>query len=135
MSIDHRMLYDTFSMFGEIIFCKLALDTTGESKGYGFVHYRDPKAAAKAIEKVNNMKISNKKVTVEKFKSRSERSAKQTWTNVVVNNLPTGLTQEQFKKAMTAAGGEGAEIDSLWGPFTDERYQTSKGMANYKTME
>ncbi|CAI9289179.1 unnamed protein product [Lactuca saligna] len=37
--IDQKALHDTFSTFGNILSCKIAIDITSQSKGYGFVQY------------------------------------------------------------------------------------------------
>merc|ERR1712216_759765 len=52
-SIDNKMLYDTFSTFGNILSCKVGTDDEGKPKGYGFVHYEDESSCQTAIEKVN----------------------------------------------------------------------------------
>ena len=74
-SIDNKTLYDTFSMFGDILSCKVGTNSEGESLGYGFVHYVNPVSAKKAIEKINGMLIAEKKVTVEPYMKLEERSA------------------------------------------------------------
>ena len=52
-SIDNKTLYDTFSVFGNILSCKVVIDKeTQKSRGYGYVHYVDDKSAKKAIEGV-----------------------------------------------------------------------------------
>jgi hypothetical protein len=61
-SLGHKELYDHFSEYGSILSCKVALSETGQSKGYGFVHYESEKAAQAAIEKVNNTKFAGKEV-------------------------------------------------------------------------
>jgi len=94
-TIDNKMLYDTFSAFGNILSCKVVCDhSTLDSKGYGFVHFETEEAALKSIEKVNGKLLKEKKVFVGRFKSRTERireygdRAKQ-FTNVFCKNLPS----------------------------------------------
>merc|ERR1712128_75250 len=97
-SIDNKVLYDTFSSFGNILSCKVVDEGPGvkdgsTSKGYGFVHFETEEAATRAIEKVNGMMLADKKVFVGRFKSRGDRMrefgerAKQ-YTNLYIKNLP-----------------------------------------------
>ena len=72
-SIDNKDMYDTFSTFGTILSCKVATDETGNSKGYGFVHFETEEAATKAIDKVNGMLLSEKKLFVGRFIPRKDR--------------------------------------------------------------
>jgi len=66
-SIEHKALCDTFSAFGNILSCKVALDKEGNSRGFGFVHYENPEAAEAAIEQVNGMLLCGKPVYVGPF--------------------------------------------------------------------
>ena len=61
-TIDNKAMYDTFSAFGNILSCKVAQDASGDSKGYGFVHFETEEAALQAIDKVNGMLLNDKKV-------------------------------------------------------------------------
>ncbi|KAG5896487.1 hypothetical protein JTB14_005866 [Gonioctena quinquepunctata] len=100
-NIDNKAMYDTFSAFGNILSCKVALDDNGYSKGYGFVHFEAEEAANKAIEKVNGMLLNDKKVYVGKFIPRVEREkelgerAKQ-FTNIYVKNFGPNMSDDKF---------------------------------------
>ena len=63
-NIDNKGLYDAFSAFGNILSCKIAVDSKNVSRGYGFVHYETKEAAHEAIAKVNGMMLNDKKVYV-----------------------------------------------------------------------
>jgi polyadenylate-binding protein len=56
-SIDNKRLYDTFSMFGNILSCKVSVNRAVESLGYGFVHYESDEAAVNAITRVDGKVI------------------------------------------------------------------------------
>jgi polyadenylate-binding protein len=89
-SIDNKDMYDTFSTFGTILSCKVATDEHGNSKGYGFVHFETEEAANKAIDKVNGMLLSDKKLYVGRFIPRKEREKElgekaKRFTNVYIN--------------------------------------------------
>merc|ERR1712050_231900 len=109
-TIDNKMLYDTFSAFGNILSCKVVTEFgTDESKGYGFVHFETEEAALKSIEKVNGKLLKEKKVFVGRFKSRNERireygdRAKQ-FTNVFCKNLPSEWVDEDLTKIFADYG-------------------------------
>ncbi|KAG2228312.1 hypothetical protein INT45_011104 [Circinella minor] len=99
--IDNKALHDTFSAFGNILSCKIALDETGQSKGYGFVHYETEEAAEMAIQKVNGMLLNDRKVFVGHHVSRKERQAKfdelkANFTNVYVKNIDGLVSDEEL---------------------------------------
>lgn len=105
-SIDNKALYDTFSAFGDILSCKVALDAAGESKGYGFVHFNKEESAKLAIDKVNGMMIEGKKVFVGPFVRRTERSTdtEVKFTNVYVKNLPEEYDEEKLENMFKEYG-------------------------------
>ncbi|EGB04148.1 hypothetical protein AURANDRAFT_70409 [Aureococcus anophagefferens] len=98
-SIDHKALFDTFSLFGNILSCKVATDEAGRSQGYGYVHYESEDAATDAINKINSMTICDKEVYVGHFVRRTERSGQSDWTNLYVKNFPADWDEATLRKA------------------------------------
>jgi len=136
-TIDNKTLYDTFSMFGDILSCKVATDQKGVSRGYGFVHYSSQESADKAVEKVNGMDIAGKKVYVAHFKSKkAELSSnnlgavgapvKRTFTNVFIKNMPADWDEEKMKEV----AGQHGEINSSY-VKTDTKTGRKYGAVNY----
>ncbi|GAB2291682.1 poly(A) binding protein Pab2 [Dionaea muscipula] len=106
-AIDNKALHDTFSAFGSILSCKVAMDPSGQSKGYGFVQYDDEESAKKAIEKFNGMLLNDKQVYVGPFLRKQERDNvvdKTKFNNVYVKNLSESTTDEDLKKVFGQYG-------------------------------
>lgn len=108
-SIDNKAMYDTFSAFGNILSCKVAQDSSGESKGYGFVHFETEEAATNAILKVNGMLLNAKKVFVGRFIPRKEREVElgekaKHFTNVYIKNFPEELTDDTLAEMFSKYG-------------------------------
>lgn len=104
--IDNKTLYDTFSIFGNILSCKVATNSKGESLGYGFVHFENDEAAALAISRVDGKLIGDEKVSVAAFKSKKERGAgnKSRFTNLYVKNLPLDWNKEKLDELFAKHG-------------------------------
>ncbi|KAK6009069.1 polyadenylate binding protein [Ostertagia ostertagi] len=111
--IDNKSIYDTFSLFGNILSCKfhvqVAVDEEGNSKGYGFVHFETDEAAQSAINKVNGMLLAGKKVYVGKFQPRSQRmremgESTKKFTNVFIKNFGESLDKEALQKLFEPFG-------------------------------
>ncbi|GMI83676.1 POLY(A) BINDING PROTEIN 8, poly(A) binding protein 8 [Hibiscus trionum] len=98
--IDHKALHDTFSAFGNILSCKVATDTSGQSKGYGFVQFDNEESAQKAIEKLNGMLLNDTQVYVSPFVRKQERDSSISnvkFNNVYVKNLSVSTSDEDLK--------------------------------------
>ncbi|KAK3195833.1 hypothetical protein Dsin_027143 [Dipteronia sinensis] len=94
-AIDHKALQDTFSVFGNVLSCKVATDFNGQSKGYGFVQFDNDESAQKAIEKLNGMLLNDKQVYVGPFLRKQERETEiinSKFNNVFVKNISESTT-------------------------------------------
>lgn len=130
-AIDNRKLMDTFSMFGDILSCKVACDPeTGQSWGYGFVHYTNEESAQKAIEKVNGMELDGKVVYVTKWKSQKEREEQsiEHYVSVYVKNFPEDWDDERLQ----ALAKEFGEIKSCSIARGDDGKSKGFGFINFK---
>lgn len=102
-SIDNKQLYDTFSLFGNILSCKVVTNReTGASAGYGYVHYETAEAANAAIEKLDGMLIDGQEVQVGHFMKKHDRPGETDWTNCYVKGIPStwddSKLMEEFSK-------------------------------------
>lgn len=124
-SIDNKTLYDTFSMFGNILSCKVATTAKGESRGYGFVHYESEEAAQSAIRRVDGKVIANETVSVSAFKPKTERGGgKLNFTNIYIKNLPKDMSKAAFE-----------ELFSKYGAITSSKMENGYAFVNYASHE
>jgi len=141
-SIDNKMLYDTFSTFGNILSCKIATDDDNKSKGYGFVHYEDESSCQAAMDKVNGKMLKEKIVYVGPFKSKVEREKEaggpleQVFQNVFVKNLDANITEEEFKALFEKFGTITSFVLKTYEGGDKKGFPATKfGFVNYDTPE
>ncbi|KAI7867196.1 hypothetical protein BDF14DRAFT_1743260 [Spinellus fusiger] len=97
-----KELHDTFAQYGAILSCKVVLDETGASKGYGFIHYETEQSADEAIRQTNGLSLQGKAIYVGYYMSKRERdskaeNAKQHFTNIFVKNLLMDITEDELR--------------------------------------
>jgi len=134
-SIDNKQLYDTFSMFGNILSVKVSINNSSrKSLGYGFVHYESAESAQDAVARVSGKVIAGQKVIVSPFRSKKERGVEEAagiFTNIYVKNLPEDATEDGMKELFSKHG----EITSSM-LVTDEEGKTKGfGFINFATPE
>lgn len=105
-SIDNKALHDTFATFGTVLSCKVAVDSNGQSKGYGFVQFETEESAESSILRLNGMLLNDKQVYVGHFIRHQERirANGSQFTNVYVKNLPETTTDDDLKNLFAAHG-------------------------------
>jgi len=96
-------LNETFKLFGPILSCKVAQDSRGVSKGYGFVHFETEEAAKQAIENVNGLEWSGRTVECKPYVARNQRQGPE-WNNLYVKNVPKEWTERALIDAFSAFG-------------------------------
>lgn len=103
-SVDHKGLYDTFSVFGNILSCKVAQDDKGNSKRYGYVHFETAEAAIDAIQKLDGMFIDDVKVSVSHFVRRQDRASQNNWTNLYLKQFPVTWSEDKLREVFSQYG-------------------------------
>lgn len=107
--IDNKALYDTFSVFGNILSSKIATDENGKSKGFGFVHFEEEEAAKEAVDALNGMLLNGQEIYVAPHLTRKERDSqleetKANFTNIYVKNINLETTDEEFNELFSKFG-------------------------------
>lgn len=138
-SIGHKELFDTFSIFGNILSCKVSLDENGQSKGYGFVHFENAESADASVEKVNGKMLRSKQVYVGKFVPKRDfiKQKESSWTNVYVKDIDTSVTEEDLRKKFVeeVCNGDDAQITSSTIMKDNTGASRGFGFINFKTHE
>eukprot|EP00281_Chroomonas_sp_CCMP1168_P022820 CAMPEP_0206224194 /NCGR_PEP_ID=MMETSP0047_2-20121206/6899_1 /ASSEMBLY_ACC=CAM_ASM_000192 /TAXON_ID=195065 /ORGANISM="Chroomonas mesostigmatica_cf, Strain CCMP1168" /LENGTH=640 /DNA_ID=CAMNT_0053647141 /DNA_START=239 /DNA_END=2161 /DNA_ORIENTATION=- len=133
-NVDTRTLHDTFSQFGNILSCKVAMDDQGNSKGFGFVQFETAEEANEAMSKVNGMVLEDKRLFVGPFLPRGDRessTSERRFTNVYVKNVPDDVTDEAFEAKFKEHG----EVTSAKVMRKEDGTSKGFGFVNFKEPE
>lgn len=107
--MDHKALHDLFASFGAILSAKVITDDKGESRRYGFVHFKDEDAASKAIVQMNGETPSGWEdaLFVANFIRRNARIAAliQNFTNVYIKHVLPSVDRDEIEKFFSKFGG------------------------------
>jgi len=103
-SVDNKSLMDLFSVFGNILSCKVSMGADGRSKGYGYVHFDSTEAAKKAIEKYDKSYILGHQISVTLFQRREDREKQLEWTNIFIKNIPQDWDEEYLNHFFSEFG-------------------------------
>merc|ERR1719258_832677 len=90
---DEKMLYDTFSSFGVLLFAKIMRDPdTGASRGFGFISFDTFDASDAALAAMNGQFICNRPISVSyayKKETKGERHGSAA-ERLLAANKPAG---------------------------------------------
>ena len=104
-TIEVSQLHEAFSNFGEIISCKIPL-TNGESRGYGYIQFRNKADAERAKTDLADASINGKKINIEDYQPRTKKDPDTTYTNVYIRNLPPSIDSAEKLRDLFAQFGE-----------------------------
>lgn len=104
-----EQLEQLFSKFGDLGSVKIMKNEDGTSKKFGFVCFKEPEPAQKAVEEMNNHTLEDgSQLLVAKFEKKSNRWAalkkSLARANLYVRNFDKNVSEEDLKKFF---GGEG----------------------------
>jgi polyadenylate-binding protein len=105
----HKELQEAFAGFGNILSCKVAFDSEGKSKGYGYVQFETDEVAQKAIERMNGIEIGGQSIQCAIYQKKAAPMRQTAWTNLFVKNVPTHMTEAD----LTALFAEYGALTSL----------------------
>lgn len=109
-SIKEEELKDYFSEFGEIDTVKIPTRPKGGSKGFGFITFKTDESAKKAVDKMNNVSIEERRIgvvfstSVEKKKEKPSEGDEQESNKLVVRQLAWAVKNEQLEEAFQEFG-------------------------------
>lgn len=133
---DNQSLYDTFSVCGKILSCKVQRNTSGECSGVGFIQFENPAVAKAAINLINRSVVDNKKLVAVQWLPNARRVNKKeninkVFTNVYMKNYPADTTEEELKEQLEVFGA----LTSFFFPRSPDGAPRGYAFANFRDHE
>jgi polyadenylate-binding protein len=135
-SISSAALFETFSVFGRILSCKVATDEFGTPKGFAYISFETKSSAEEAIARMNGVLMNDRKVYVGYHIPKWERLSrleqmKINYTNLFVKNVNPDVSEREFTELFTACG----PIESVSLPQDANGAYRGFGFVNFQNHE
>lgn len=99
--IDSKKLEDTFAKYGEIISCKVGINEDYKSLEYGFVCFKEPQDALKALEDAKD----HTSMSLQKYNPKSKADMRKVFNTIFVKDVPSEFdTKEGVEKLFGVYG-------------------------------
>ena len=115
-SSTEETVHEYFSKYGAIEKLDLKRYPDGNSRGFAFIIFQSEDALVQVLS-IHDHTIDNRKVTVEKARTRSE---KMQTNKIFIGKLPGGLTEDQMR-CYFSTFGEIEKIEFVFHKQTNER--------------
>ncbi|AIN98874.1 poly(A)-binding protein 3, putative [Leishmania panamensis] len=104
-AVSAKALQAAFSRCGRVLSCKVALDSEGHSKGYGFVQFETADGAKAALD-MNGAKVGDSEVEVAPFVRRVDREAMaaKSFRNIYIKNIKATATEVDMRTTLEKFG-------------------------------
>ncbi|XP_020011658.2 polyadenylate-binding protein 1-like isoform X6 [Castor canadensis] len=117
--MDEQGLQDLFSQFGKTLSVKVMRDSSGRSRGFGFVNFEKHEEAQKAVDQMNGKEVSGRLLYVGRAQKRAERQNelkrrfeqmkqdrqnRYQGVNLYVKNLDDSINDEKLRKVFSPYG-------------------------------
>lgn len=118
-SMDDVKMKEMFEKYGEITSAVCARGEEGKSRGFGFVNFKEPEAAERAVKALHDSEFNGKKLFVGRFQKRAERSNvlkkmyeerkqernnRYMGINLYIKNLDDTIDDEKLRKEFVSFG-------------------------------
>ncbi|XP_013866440.1 polyadenylate-binding protein 4 [Austrofundulus limnaeus] len=117
--MDDERLKELFEKHGKTLSVKVMIDSTGKSRGFGFVSFEKHEDANKAVEEMNGTELNGKTVFVGRAQKKMERQAelkrkfeqlkqerisRYQGVNLYIKNLDDTIDDEKLRKEFSPFG-------------------------------
>ncbi|XP_023207891.1 polyadenylate-binding protein 4 [Xiphophorus maculatus] len=117
--MDDERLKELFEKYGKTLSVKVMADSSGKSRGFGFVSFEKHEDASKAVEEMNGTELNGKTVFVGRAQKKMERQAelkrkfeqlkqerisRYQGVNLYIKNLDDTIDDEKLRKEFSPFG-------------------------------
>ena len=127
-------LYNFYTKFGEIFSAKVCYDDKGNSKGFGFVCFKEAASAKTAIQTSNHSEINGK--IIEVFEHTYSRGGMMIPKKCIyINNIPETYSDKEKFKSLFIEYGNIVNIDVKESVLKEKNGENRKGFFGYVSFE